>query len=477
MSLTKNTIYSLITFGFRILSGTILMFIFGRKLTVADFGNFNYALSFATIVLVILGYGYNTYLIREISQKKCALGEAFINTVIPKIAITLLSFIGIFLYLKINKLSDTTNKIVWILSIGAVGNSLGQYFNALQKGKDFFRSETMVSIIQNSLICVLSLLAIFYLRANIYVIGIIYFVSYFIGALIAFSFLFKVHSKDLGFGNFSLRKNLIFFKEALPFAAATVFILLYFQIDTLIIGNYLGANSVAQYQSVMKLVYVCMLVPEILFNSFYPTISATFANGKNNNYESCYKLVSLLMIVAVGISIFTLIFPEFIMSIVYNNKYNNAAHILFLFSFVILIRYAAMSYGIIVVASRHQNLQLISSIVATCISLFLNLILTPKFGVEMAIMVSFCVNLFIFIFYFFNMYRIYKISFLDKKILYQSFPLFAIAILAFVLKLYSAYISFAFTCLLTLGYAIKLFRESKLHKKLFSLFKEYNMSL
>lgn len=456
MSLVNNTIYSTITFGFRILSGTILMFFFGRFLQVEDFGDFNYAVSFATIMLVIMCYGYNTYIIREISQKRYNIGELLVNTIIPKLIIIVICLVGTFAYIQISKLGAELSKILWILAIGAAFNSLGIYINSIQKGKNLFKIETITSIIQNSLICVSSIIAIKLFDINIIILGVIYCISYFIGFVISIVHMIRVYRNEITINYFSVAKNIKFLKEALPFAISAIFMVLYFQIDTLIIGNYLGATNVGSYHSVMKIIFAVMIIPEILFNSFYPAISFALSSKRMDRYAECFKLMKYLMLIAVSISLLTFLFSDIIMQIIYNHKYDNAAPILFLFSMVIIVRFAAMGYGIIVVAGRHQHFQLISAITATCLSLILNINLVPKYGLKMAVFNSFFVNLFIFVFYFINIYRIYGISFFSRELLSQTIPIAFIGLFVFCLNSINTYLAFIMGLFLLFVYGINL---------------------
>jgi O-antigen/teichoic acid export membrane protein len=464
MSLVNNTIYSIITFSFRALSGTVVMFYFGRVLQIHDFGNFNYALALATIMLVIMGYGYDTYLLREISQKRCNVGEAFINTIIPKIVIVLISLGITFGYIRINKLDSELSKVIWILQFSSIFNSFGRYINSIQKGENLFKIESIVSIVQNSLICVSSIIAIKYFNANMINLSVIYCISYQIGFLISFIHLFKNFKDEIAFRNFSFLKNIIYLKESLPFAVASIFMVLYFQIDTLIIGNYLGTTTVGQYQSVMRIIFAIMIIPEVLFNSFYPSISFSLISNKIDKFSECFKLLKLLMVIAVSISVLIFLFSDLIMRILYNHKYDDAAPLLFLFSIVVIARFAAMSYGTIVVASRHQNLQLISSIIATCLSLILNISLVPKYGLKMAVVNSFCVNLFIFLFYFISIYRIYKISFFSRELLKQTIPIVFIGLFAYGLKIINTHLAFFITLFLLCLYGIKLSKSHYYNK-------------
>ena len=68
--LHNNILFSTISVFSRLISGFVIIFILTKSLTINDFGVFSYSLVFASILVLIVDYGYSIKLVKDIARTK-----------------------------------------------------------------------------------------------------------------------------------------------------------------------------------------------------------------------------------------------------------------------------------------------------------------------------------------------------------------------------------------------------------------------
>ena len=71
----KNLIISLCSASAKVLGTVALVSILARVFSLSDFGEFTYSLTLGTIFSLLVDYGYNMKLIKDVSLKKKDVGE------------------------------------------------------------------------------------------------------------------------------------------------------------------------------------------------------------------------------------------------------------------------------------------------------------------------------------------------------------------------------------------------------------------
>jgi len=396
------------------LTGTILLFLLARHYSLQEFGSFTYAFAFGSIAFLLTNFGYNLFTVREISRSHISASNAFINTIFIKTFISLLFVIAIPIYIHLLKIDHLTSTLIWILSIAFIFNSFQQYVNALFKGTNIFHYESIISFWQNIFIILSAVICIFFFKTSIVGIAFLYLIGYVIGALINLDLFLRKNIQEIKHAKFSFGMQKALFSGVILFALHSIFLKIYFETDTLIVGNLLGSTDVAYFQAAMKLVVAVMFISEIPFNSFYPTISRTLAK---NDYSKSIYLVKLMCTAGIFLTAFMVLFSKLIITALYGQRFQFSANLLFFAAFIIFIRFTAGAFGLILSAGGYQGIQVSAALSATFVSIMLNLYLIPVFGLFMAVFTSLIVNLLIFLFYYYQCMKQFHINFINKEIL------------------------------------------------------------
>jgi O-antigen/teichoic acid export membrane protein len=364
------------------LSGTVLFVILGRVLDVKDFGTVCLAMTISATIALLPGYGFELFTIRELSQGVYDRKEFVSNVIIVKFALTLVSIGCLRLYITGSR-SAQEPEVFWLVGIAAIFLTFTNFFNALQKAHEDFCTEALANIIQ----CVLLV------GALVIIAGVFRLSTIQIAWLILLSRVASLVFSAWSFWKQNGLSRLIWFRfdylvvwkivvQAFPFALQAILGRLYFQVDTIIIGELLDATQAGYYQAGMRLLTAFMLIPSILMSAFYPRIAQSFAGSINEEIDFSTSRL-LIYFLAFSGSILTIVFSlgaSPIIMILYTAKMSPAIPVLRVLSLVFVVRFVAGGYGLILISSRHQRIQLIGAAIALVVNVGLNLFLVPRYG-------------------------------------------------------------------------------------------------
>jgi O-antigen/teichoic acid export membrane protein len=177
--------------------------------------------------------------------------------------------------------------------------------------------------------------------------------------------------------------NLI--KEALPFGLSQGSILLYYNIDSIILSANFGNETVGQYSTAYSLMLMpAQMICNTLFQAYYPGLSRAIddpkaASALNLNYLkllawSCLPIATVCVIGGNGL-----------VQMLYGSEFKVAAEIFPLLALDIALVAFNCGMAMPLLAWGRQKTQLKVTSVAALVNLVLNLILIPRFGIWAAV--------------------------------------------------------------------------------------------
>ncbi len=177
--------------------------------------------------------------------------------------------------------------------------------------------------------------------------------------------------------------NLI--KEALPFGLSQGSILLYYNIDSIILSASFGNETVGQYSTAYSLMLMpAQMICNTLFQAYFPGLSRAIddpeaASVLNLNY------LKLLSWSCIPIATVCLIGGHGLVQMLYGVEFKVAAQIFPLLALDIALVAVNCGLAMPLLAWGRQKTQLKVTSVAALVNLLLNLILIPKIGIWAAV--------------------------------------------------------------------------------------------
>ncbi|KAF0152676.1 MAG: polysaccharide biosynthesis protein [Ignavibacteria bacterium] len=415
VSTKKNLFFSILAVSFRLIANVFVFWLLARVYDPHIFGQFTFAHSLATTLIVIADFGFDVFLTTEISSKRENIGGVFSNLLSYKILFTFFTMVGMLFFAVIMHSSDDVRILVFLFTFFLASTTLTNFIFALFRGVENLGYEMKVSFIMNgTLVVILPILLVF--KAHIILVAIVFIAARILGLCLAVNYSsLLVGGLNFGamFQGFGQLRNKMF-----VFGFHFVFSFVFFQLDTILLMLLKGEYDTGIYQAVFKFIMLPLAIPEIVMNVLLPVLTRLFGENKEEWKRISSLLSKSLLLIVLPVSLLLFSYADDIIVLVYGIKYVSAAPVLKIFSLIILVRFLLEPFALMLTTSGRQYVRLFTVVIATLINLILNIILIPKLGAEGAAIVSLITNLFVgVVFVAFNI-DILKAWFANKQSLF-----------------------------------------------------------
>lgn len=429
--LLNNIFFSVISSVLRFLGSVVFFLVIAHSLGVQEFGKVTLAIAFSQLFLSIVDFGYNLYVIREVSIDRNRIYE-FHNTIMAsKLLLTAATTIVVALVMFFLQYTSEQMTMIWIAWIGTIFYSYGYYFNSVFRGINQFQFESISVSAYNALQFALVILLL-WLGGNAFHIVILYTISRLIYILISYVLFVKTFSEE--FKEIDRKKMADMMKTILPFGVHAILGVAYLQLDTIFISYFWNSTQVGLYQSGMRMVVGSMVVYEVLTGAFYPLLSKSSENDLQSFHKYAYALQKYMTLLGLVISLPLLIYTEEIIPLLFGSTFAEAVFIIRLLSVVIFLRFFAAAYGVILTVSHEQSKRAMGVLVSVIINIMFNIYLVKNYGGIGAAVTSVVTHISLFIIYLYFSFKNTSHSYLTVKLFVAGSALIGIGMICYVLK-------------------------------------------
>lgn len=402
----KNTFYSALTISARLFANVFVFWLMARFYGPEQFGIFTFAHTLATTLIILADFGLDVLLITEISTTQTNKNEIIQKLLSVKLIFVLLAFVLMIILSQLFPLGQRYFKLIIVFALYLVFTSLSNFFYGIFRGFEKFILETRVSLISNGIL-ILTIIILLFLRVDILLLGIAFMFSRFLGLVFDIYYLNKLTGKI--HLNFDLKSLDFLRSKVLIFGLHLIFSYLFFQIDTLLLARLSGEYSVGIYQSVMKLILLPLVIPDILINSMMPTLSKLHKESKVEWIKLGSLMGRVLFVIIIPISLVLFFYSDSIINLIYGAKnYFDAIPVLQIFAITLFIRFLLEPFALMLTTSNRQIVRMYTVIGASILNILLNSYFIPRFLTRGAAFVSLIVNLLVGIVYFSSMMKDFR---------------------------------------------------------------------
>lgn len=369
---------------FRMLTGILVGIWIARYLGPSEFGILNYAILFPTIFSSIAGLGLTTVLMLEcVSVQDDSLKQHSLvsNGIVMKIVGGILMYV---LVVCLNYIFNRHNPLLFLL-INITGSVLilqssdviDTYFQAQTKA----RLSVIVKLVAFALAAVVRIYGLlthqnilFFIIVNIAELGIGY--GLVIGAYQYFS------GRSIGdmirAVDQQVVRNLI--QISWPIMLTEFFVFVYMRIDQYMIESLSSNRELGLYGAVVRLSEAWYFISIAITTSFYPKIASLWDNDRQGFYRNYQQMLNLLIYISVGVAIFTTLFADSLIGLLYGPKFLGGGVILSVHIWTGLFVYLGVGTSNLFVINNLQQFVFGRTIVGAIINIVLNYWLIPRYG-------------------------------------------------------------------------------------------------
>ena len=394
----KNTIWLALAEFFNKIFRFLIFVLAARKLGTEDFGRFSFALSFVSLFVIFFDFGLVEITTRELAKDREREKD------FPAI-FTLKLILGLFTFLLVSFLSlflikeKTVKRIVPILALYFFFEwflpILFAFFRAREKMEYEFVFKSLFSL---SLFLSSSFVLFFLPSLENFSLSLLF--SSFIVSL--FSFLF-FHRKIFPL-SFSFDKKIFFsfLSMAWPLALVSAYTSIYTQADSALMGFFGQISQVGFYSAAQRIIQGVMIVMSLISLSFFPALSRTFKESKEE-FQKIWKNLQKIMIVLAFPLVFGgfLLAPKIIFSF-YGPHFSPAILSFKILIFMLGIIFLYNPFRWALICANQQKRLFFAFLIGALFSLIANLIFIPKYSLYgasfVAVFTHFCIFLFVLYF-------------------------------------------------------------------------------
>ena len=430
--------------------GYILAFFYtiytARYLGASGFGIISFALALGAILSIFTELGLSTLTIREVSRDKSLANKYIGNTLALKLILSIITITVLVLAVILGHYSPQISEVIYYITLSFVVGAFTSIFYSIFQAYEKMEYQSIGQII-NSIVMFLGILLIIYYQRTIVEFGLIYLIASIISLIYGFiicvwKFVLPKIEIDLNLWKSALTKieldtNLWKFLiiEAVPLAISSIFLLIAFKIDTILLTWINGATAAGLYNAAYGLMTALMFVPFAYVSAIFPLLSRLNVSSKELLKYSYEKSFKYLIILGLPIAVGTTLLASPIILLIYKSGFSQSIAALQILIWAIPIIFVNYILGTAINSINKQRETVKTTLIAMLLNIVLNYLLLPTYGLIAACYVTVLTELTCFILWYYIMtINGYKFNIL--KILYK--PLIASLVMGLVIILLHA---------------------------------------
>jgi O-antigen/teichoic acid export membrane protein len=361
----------------RLLSFAFVVWV-ARTLKESDFGALNFAYSFPLLFIILVDFGFNPLMIREISRDPKNGARIFGNLLLMKLGLAIAFVLAVVIGLFVVAPGPEVWKAVLLLTGFMLFNSFTEFITAVFQAHQQMQWEAGVFTWQKLSLLGFGLLALS-LGWGLPGVAAAYLAAGLSGLLAAMwvlkqrGLIVGAWHWDRAYWNYALR-------QALPLTLTTLFINLYFRIDTTLLTKMRPLSEVGWYGAAHKCIEVLMVMPAVLVASTFPGFSKMYVEDRERMQRAAQRVLGLLVMAAVPLVIGAVLLSQPLMILVFGQAYAPSGLALAWLAVALGFIFVNYLLSYLLISAERQRVNAVVSGLAVVVSISANLLLIPRWG-------------------------------------------------------------------------------------------------
>ncbi|MFH1836250.1 MAG: flippase [Methanobacteriota archaeon] len=373
----KNTVFLYASEVFRKILFFFLVVYATRTLGTVSWGKISFGMAYTSMFLIVMDAGLLSIIIRDIARDKSLVQKYVKNLLLMKVFLAIITYILIVAVINALNYPPNTKFVVYIFGLVVILDAFSELFKSIYQAFERMEYVAYSRIIQAIVVVSLGVTVLF-LGKGIYW----YATAYFIAAFVNFLFTLFITSKyfaKIGFEiDLTLWKKLL--KTGLPLLLSTVFGILYFKIDTIVLSIMKGDAIVGIYSAAYQVIVAIIFIPTLFSVIVFPVLSRFFNESKDLLFLTYKKAFTYMFILGLPISVGGFILADQLVLILYGVEYIQSIAALKVLVFVGLMVYLNyILYNTLIAIDKQIEWMYISG-GSAILNVILNIVLILKMG-------------------------------------------------------------------------------------------------
>jgi O-antigen/teichoic acid export membrane protein len=361
---------------------TLLMTLFlPRYLGVSAVGQFHLANSLWAIVAVLASFGMNTLVTKEIARDGSQLSKLISTSIFIRLVLYGLGFLGIGFYASIAGYPTDTVQVIYIVGVTNLFFQITSAFESALQGLERMEFISLANIITKALLTLVTILVLL-LGYGVTIVALVGTVASIINVFIKMFYIKRLTPMHIH-QEWKLIPWML--KASFPYLMVYIFLVLYHQVDIVIISLLVDEQNVGWYGAADQLFGTLLFIPTVFNTAIYPSLSRSFASDKDSLQILMQKGFYLLLLVCIPIGLGMLVISDQLVVLLYGADFDNSGPVLAIFGLVLILTSQNMLLGQFMISIDRQKTMVWVMAGVTLLTVPLDLFLVPwsqsQFGV------------------------------------------------------------------------------------------------
>lgn len=348
-----------------------------RYLGILNFGIISLALSITAITGVISDLGLGSLTVRELSRDKTLTDKYFSNVFIIKIFLCLLTLLITFVIVKNLNYHDPTKIIIYIITISMLINTFNGIMNSIFQANQLMEFLAIGTVINSSILLIGTLIGM-YFKLNVIYFALIYVIASLLTLIPTLIFYVKKFSLP------ELKIDLNFIKpilnKSLPFGIASVFVIVYYSIDSIMLSVMSGSEAVGFYNASYRILFIFLALFNVYITAIFPIMSNFYVTSRESLKFAFEKSFKYLLIISIPLTIGTILTANKVILLIYGESYLPSVLALQVLICTIIFMFLNGLISNLLSSTNRQRVVMTVTGFGAALNIILNLILIPKFS-------------------------------------------------------------------------------------------------
>lgn len=358
----------------------IVVLYLARYLGKAGFGKFNLAFAYLLFFAIIIDFGIDQVVVRELAGDRERKNELIGNAIVVKMALAIISIILAIALLPLFHYPASTRLLIVVATGSLIFSLQPPSFGTVFTLAFTADLERVYVTLVDSVVRVLVSLVVLALAMTGKPLITIVAVNAF-GLLPGFLIMAYLSAKKLP-PMFKLKPDLVKYllREAAPIALASIFVMVYFRIDVILLSIWKNEAAIGDYASAYKLTEAFTMLGGAMVTTLLP-VAAKFHNDAGTSlartYELSIKYLGMLMMpVAIGVFFFSVQ----IIGVLYSNGKYHSEFALTVLIWAELFILWNMILNTFLISINKQKIALYITMALVLVNVASNAVLIPLFS-------------------------------------------------------------------------------------------------
>lgn len=372
--IAKNTLVLLVSQATVIFFGFFYYIYTARYLGAEGFGILSFAIALIGIFNLLSDIGLKTLTTREVARDESLAGKYIGNISVIKVILVAITFALVVITVKFLGYPEQTINVVYIITASFLLKSFTDMFYSIFQAFEKMEYISIGRLIDSVLMLAGALVAIELNFEIIPFVTIYFFTSTIVLIYSSLTCLRKFVVPQLEI-DLSFWKQMI--GESLPFWLTSVFVIIYFRIDMVMLSVMKGDIVVGWYAAPYRLIDALGMLPGLLMTVMYPVFSKFNVNSKESLNTVFNKSFKFLIILAIPIGIGTMLLAEEIIVLMYGNEYIPSVIALKILVWASVLSFINFTPATLLNSTNRQRNLMAFTCIGAVVNIIFNFILIP----------------------------------------------------------------------------------------------------